>query len=328
MPKRATLNLIFNGKSVFDPRITFTRSTTKTYTNSLGVATLAAIDEPVIDYNPTTLACEGFRSDIAATNILLNSLLDGTNLITQSCTVTAVPWAISFTGTGTITLSGASTDGPIVGTSATGRTYLIFTPAAGSLTLTVTGTVKFANLELTSPTPFIPTAGSQVTRTADVAVMTGANFSNWYNQTEGCFVVKYKIDQRLAGMRLCSASDGTLNNFVETIAGAGTPPTVSTGAYLFVTVGGVNQGMAATGTLTNTVSTERKVAVGYRVNDLGFSNNGAAASTDTVATLPTVDRLYIGAGNSGTLQPCCWIQSITYYSVKPTSAQLAALSAL
>jgi hypothetical protein len=49
-----------------------------------------------------------------------------------------------------------------------------------------------AQLELGAfPTSYIPTVASQVTRTADIATMTGTNFSDWYNQTEGSFVFQY-----------------------------------------------------------------------------------------------------------------------------------------
>ena len=100
-------------------------------------------------------------------------LLHTTNALgTQSHTVTAVPHTLHFTGTGTVTLSGASTAGPLVGTG-TGeenRVSLTFTPTAASLTLTVTGTVTDAQLEVGSKqSSYIPNlAGSgTVNRAAD-----------------------------------------------------------------------------------------------------------------------------------------------------------------
>jgi hypothetical protein len=76
------------------------------------------------------------------------NLLTGTDaMATQSLTVLAVQHTLSFQGTGTVTLSGASTSGPLVGTGAANIVSLTFTPTAGSLTLTVTGTVQLAQLE-------------------------------------------------------------------------------------------------------------------------------------------------------------------------------------
>jgi hypothetical protein len=77
-----------------------------------------------------------------------NVLLATDTLATQSRTVTAAIYTLSFTGTGTINLTGASTAGPLVGTGAGNRVSLTFTPTAASLTLTVTGSVTFAQLEL------------------------------------------------------------------------------------------------------------------------------------------------------------------------------------
>lgn len=79
------------------------------------------------------------------------NLLNATDaLSTQSATVTAVAHTLAFTGTGTVTLSGTSTAGPLVGTGAGNRVSLTFTPIAGSLTLTVSGSVTLAQLELGS----------------------------------------------------------------------------------------------------------------------------------------------------------------------------------
>lgn len=76
-----------------------------------------------------------------------NKLLATTTLATQSVTLTASPHTLSFNGTGTVTLTGASTAGPLVGTGAGNRVSLTFTPTAGSVTFTVSGSVTEAQLE-------------------------------------------------------------------------------------------------------------------------------------------------------------------------------------
>lgn len=79
------------------------------------------------------------------------NLLNATDaLSTQSVTVTAVAHTLAFTGTGTVTLSGVSTAGPLIGTGASNRVTLTFTPTAGSLTLTVSGSVTLAQLQVGS----------------------------------------------------------------------------------------------------------------------------------------------------------------------------------
>lgn len=71
-----------------------------------------------------------------------NLLLATDTMSTQNITSVATPYTISHTGTGTITLSGTSTAGPLVGAGS-----LTFTPTAGTLTMTVSGTVSNAQLE-------------------------------------------------------------------------------------------------------------------------------------------------------------------------------------
>lgn len=93
-----------------------------------------------------------------------NLLLATDTLATQSLTVTAVAHTLAFTGTGTVTLTGASTAGPLVGTGAGNRVSLTFTPTAASLTLTVTGSVTLGQLQLGS----VDTAYQRVTTAYDV----------------------------------------------------------------------------------------------------------------------------------------------------------------
>lgn len=79
-----------------------------------------------------------------------NWLVGTETLATQTVTTRATPYILSFYGTGTVTLSGTSTAGPLVGTGANNRVYLEFTPTAGTLTLTVSGTVLKAQLEVSN----------------------------------------------------------------------------------------------------------------------------------------------------------------------------------
>lgn len=78
-----------------------------------------------------------------------NLLVATETLSTQSVTTLAAKYCLSFWGTGSITLSGTST-GVLQGTGAGNRVWVEFTTTAGTLTLTVAGTVSKAQLELTS----------------------------------------------------------------------------------------------------------------------------------------------------------------------------------
>jgi len=136
-----TLSLDFMSDGMLDPRITFTRASSATYTDASGVIQTAAVNQPRWDYANGVL--RGLLIEEARTNILLNSAV----LSTQSVSVPASVQALSFYGTGTITLSGAFA-GSLVGTGPyPSRASLIFTPTAGVLTLTVTGSVLNAQLD-------------------------------------------------------------------------------------------------------------------------------------------------------------------------------------
>jgi hypothetical protein len=92
-----------------------------------------------------------FQSTSASRPVLSarkNWLVGTETLATQTVTTKALPYVLSFWGTGTITLTGTSTAGPLVGNGADNRVYLEFTPTAGTLTVTVSGTVSKAQLEI------------------------------------------------------------------------------------------------------------------------------------------------------------------------------------
>ncbi|MBY5442108.1 hypothetical protein HFO93_01120 [Rhizobium leguminosarum] len=86
-----------------------------------------------------------------------NNYLVGTaTLATQNVAVKNVPYTLSFFGTGSVTLSGAFA-GVLNGTGVANRVTLTFTPVAGTLTLTVAGSVTNAQLETgAAATPYVP----------------------------------------------------------------------------------------------------------------------------------------------------------------------------
>ena len=133
---------------------------------------------------------------------------------TQVRAVTAQVYTISFYGTGSVVLSGAFV-GVLNGTGANNRVSLTFTPTAGNLTLTVSGSVANWQLEAGSnATSLIKTISGSVTRNADV--ISNVNAIDLIEQTEGTIFVDYnKVLANDSARNIISISDGTTSNMIE-----------------------------------------------------------------------------------------------------------------
>lgn len=303
-----------------DPRITFTRAgNTATVTDSNGVIVGVNADLPRFDYDPVSLVCKGLLVEEARTNVLLNSLIDGTSLATQTVVVTAAARTLSFYGTGSVVLSGAAS-ATVIGTGAypSRRTYT-FTPTAGNLTLTVTGTVQFAQLEIGAfATSFTPTAGAAVARNADLASMTGSNFTGWFNPSAGAFVATANALTLLNSTgnpgTIFSVSDGTTGARIRMI-------TTSAGIYEGA-VGGTPQFALGASFPVNTTTT---VCGSYKANDFKFSRAASAVLTDTSGLLPTVNQMQIGEFLTGRSFNG-HIKNIFYYPQSLTLSEVQAFS--
>ena len=299
--------------------VTFTRASTATYIDAKGAMQEAASGAPRIDFDPATGECKGLLIEESRVNSFLNSLLDGTNLSTQTVTVTAAPRTISFYGTGSITLSGAHVT-TITGTSNTARTALTFTPTAGALLCTVSGTVKWANCELGSfATSFIPTAGATATRAADVAVISGTAFSDFYRQQVGTLFLQAV---KPAGTndeirRFFSISDGTDTNRF----------TVNSSLFNQVTAYTTN-GTVSLGNNAFSSGMPFSAACGYSSTGIGLVlDTNAIQSSSAVVPTQTMQNMTIGSLNVGTHQPCGHFSRLSYWPARVSDTTLQQLTA-
>lgn len=114
-------------------------------------------------YKQTTAGARPILARMPKSGIRNRFTVASATLASTTVAVTAVSWVLSFKGTGSVALSGAHT-GNLAGTGASNRVQVAFTPSAGTLTLTVTGSVTDAQIELGS----VATAYQKVTNTYDV----------------------------------------------------------------------------------------------------------------------------------------------------------------
>jgi hypothetical protein len=295
------------------PTPVFTRANaTATFIGSNGLIQTAGVNVARFDHDPTTLACKGLLIEDQRTNLVFPS----DALTTQTVTVTAVAHTLSFYGTGTVVLSGTHT-ATVTGTAAyPTRTTLTFTPTAGSLILTVTGSVTQAQLEAGSfVTSYIPTVAASAVRSADVCSITGANFSGFYNPLEGTIFLKASTALPGNSSILYVINDTTNQNQILALPGTSS----------FV-VSGLNVQQANLNTGFFTANAASMVASAYKLNDFATSKNGLAVVTDNTGTLPIVTQLSIG-NRSSSNQLNGHIAYLRYFKKRLPNVKLQSLTA-
>lgn len=171
------------------------------------------------------------------------------------------------------------------------------------------------------PTSYIPTTSAQVTRSADSASITGTNFSSWYRQDEGSFVVDWVTGGKTASAEIIHISDGASSNVMQVAR-------FSSGGLLQYSgsVGGVAQwSISPSG--YNIAGAKRKTAVAYKANDLAQVVDGVLKGADSSASIPVVTRMDIGMAYNGGNNLCGHIARLTYFPKRLSNAELQALSA-
>ena len=175
-----------------------------------------------------------------------------------------------------------------------------------------------AQLEAGSfPTSYIPTTTAAATRSADVASITGTNFSSWYRQDEGTVFAETQLPAGTAvntsSRSIIDATDGSTNNRVSlrAIASGATADqlTVRSGAATVAQFG-------STGTTVSSLA--RKIAAVYRLDDYASWATGAVtAATDTSGALPVgVNQITVGSAVGGNEFMSGTIRRLTYWPAR------------
>lgn len=169
-------------------------------------------------------------------------------------------------------------------------------------------------------TSYIPTAASSATRNADVATMTGANFSSWYNQTQGTFVAEADTLYATPTSQYVF-SVGEVTDASQVYVNINS----SSNAIGNVAVTGVSQAsLTPTGTISSNASF--KFAIATMVNSFAAALNGSVTATDTSGAMPTVDRFTLGNRATGARALNGHIRSISYYNSRLPNTTLQSLS--
>lgn len=213
-------------------------------------------------------------------------------------------------------------------TATTGNLEATFTSAgAGAVEIrygigvigSATGSVTFSCPQLeagANASTYIPTGASSVTRAADIAVVQGNNFSNWWNLNEGTIYAN-ATNPALGSRGIIGASDGSANNRIALYSNVTDPKFISV-------AGGSTVADIDAGSIT--ANTKFKLIGAYKLNSYAASVNGNAVVEDNVAIVPAVTKVQIGANQAneyinGT------ISQFNYYNTRLSNSQLQALTA-
>jgi hypothetical protein len=160
-----------------------------------------------------------------------------------------------------------------------------------------------AQLELGSTaTSYIPTVASTVTRNADVATITGTNFSDFWQVGKGGASV-LATPLTVSGIRpLVQFDDGTSDNIIALRGNVANPE-------LQVVDVGAPQVQLDAGTIV--ANTPYSLTGWWQTNDCKARQNSGATVSDYTATIPTVTQARIGSDGTNYLNGT--LATINYY---------------
>lgn len=322
-----------NGGTAYEITETTTTSTHSFAGGGVGASSITSVTsgsiytgsiflkQSTVDWIQLSMGGAGF-----GTTLYINfNLATGAVGNSSGCTGTITPFANGWyrcTITATASTTTSLTNNVVIGftnnTNATSR----LPSYAGS-----TANKFFATMgqfELGSfATSYIPTTTSTVTRSADVASITGANFSSWYRQDEGTVFTQTQLQRQNAttGAAMCGIETGV--GFAEAIymhyrTNGTSAFSVYDNLILQADFSPYSSAISA-GTIVNQ-------AGAYKLNDSVGIGGGVEQTTDTVCSVPTPDRLLIGFSTAANNYLSGTIRRLTYWPSRLANSTLVEIT--
>ena len=190
----------------------------------------------------------------------------------------------------------------------------------GSRVVTDSGGVYLWGAQLEAgafPTSYIPTTSATVTRSADVASITGANFRSWYRQDEGSFLIAGAVPGDALGTFL-SVDNNTANQRWQ---------------FRRFTTARARLRLVSTGNNIDSLSVNNVFSVGSSIKMAGSAIagaqtifvNGSNVVNATATAMPTATQFSIGSGPAADVSSQT-ISRLTYYPKRLPNSQLQALT--
>ena len=161
------------------------------------------------------------------------------------------------------------------------------------------------------PTSYISTTAATVTRAADVASISGSNFSSWYNQTEGTVFANTSVPAVAPATSLqtqYAIHDGSADNRITVYKRAN----ADTSARLDISAATVSSAFINAGTF----GLNNLTASAVQINNFAISLNGLTAVADTAGNVPSANQMNLGSyvGATGFLNGT--IRRLTYWPTR------------
>lgn len=151
-------------------------------------------------------------------------------------------------------------------------------------------------------TSYIPTAITSSTRNADIAIITGTNFSDWWQSSKGGVFVRARPGTVSGTRPWVQFDDGTANEIIA-LRGNTTDP------ELYIVDGGIVQAQIDAGTIA--ANTDYGLTGWWETNDCKARLDSGAVVSDYTATIPAVTQARLGSDGTNYLNG--HLSSISYY---------------